>query len=81
MPLGLLEEPPGEVAVPEEVLCPEAVWLLADVLDEDELELSLDGPIPAPIVDGAKPGPDGLIPPVVVIFCPKKPVGGLAWPN
>jgi len=76
-----VEEPPAEVDVPEEALCPELDWLLADVLDDIELELSLDVPIPVPIVDGAKPGPDGLIPPVVVIFSPKKPVGGLAWPN
>ena len=82
MPVGLFEEPPvAEVDVPGDVLCPEVAWPVADVLGDVELEFALVAPMPVPIVDGVRPGPDGLMPPVVVIFSPKKPVAGLAWPN
>ena len=69
--VGLPPEGEGVVAVAPE--------------DGDEgLEVALLGlvaPMPVPIVDGPIPGPEGLCPPVVVIFCPKKPNAGRAWPN
>ena len=90
-PVGPADDLPSAVVVAPAVEAPEValgdglpregVGVVAPEKGVDGLEVvpvGLLAPRPVPIVEGPMPGPEGLCPPVVVIFCPKKPKAGRA---